>query len=117
MHKKTVLITGANKSIGFETARQLGHKGYSVWLGSRDAARGDEALRLLSAEGVEARSIFIDVTDEASVRQAADRVQNEDGKLDVLINNAGIPGQMVPPSQQSINTSATFTRPTSSHLS
>lgn len=103
MHKKTVLITGANKSIGFETARQLGHKGYSVWLGSRDAARGEEALRLLSAEGVEARSIFIDVTDEASVRQAADRVRTEDGKLDVLINNAGIPGQMVPPSQQSIN--------------
>ncbi len=102
MHKKTVFITGANKSIGFETARQLGHKSYSVWLGSRDAARGEEALRLLSAEGIEARSIVIDVTDEASVRQAADRVQTEDGKLDVLINNAGIHGQMVPPSQQSI---------------
>ncbi|MBB6511181.1 NAD(P)-dependent dehydrogenase (short-subunit alcohol dehydrogenase family) [Rhizobium soli] len=103
MRKKTVLITGANKSIGLETARQLGNKGYSIWLGSRDAARGEEALRLLSAEGVEARSIAIDVTDEASVRKAADRVQTEDGKLDVLINNAGIPGQMVSPSQQSIN--------------
>jgi NAD(P)-dependent dehydrogenase (short-subunit alcohol dehydrogenase family) len=103
MHKKTVLITGANKSIGFETARQMGRNGYSVWIGTRDAARGEEAVQLLSAEGVEARPIYIDVTDEASVRQAANRVQTEDGKLDVLINNAGIPGEMVPPSQQSIN--------------
>jgi NAD(P)-dependent dehydrogenase (short-subunit alcohol dehydrogenase family) len=102
VHKKTVLITGANKSIGFETARQMGRKGYGVWIGSRDVARGEEAVQLLSAEGVEARPIYIDVTDEASVRQAANRVQTEDGKLDVLIN-AGIPGQMVPPSQQSIN--------------
>lgn len=103
MNRKTVLITGANKSIGFETARQLGRKGYSVWLGSRDTARGQDAARSLSAEGVDVRPISIDVTDAASVTQAADRVQAEDGKLDVLINNAGIPGQMGPPTQQSIN--------------
>ncbi|MFP5076161.1 SDR family oxidoreductase [Rhizobium sp. YIM 134829] len=103
MLKKTVLITGANKSIGFETARQMGRRGYSVWLGSRDAARGEEAVRLLEAEGIEARLLIIDVTDAASVKQAADHVHREDGKLDALINNAGIPGQMVPPSQQSID--------------
>lgn len=103
MRQKTVLITGANKSIGFETARLLGRRGYRVWLGSRDAARGEDAARSLSVEGVDVRPISIDVTDSASVKQAADRVQAEDGKLDVLINNAGIPGQMVPPSQQSIS--------------
>lgn len=103
MPKKTVLITGANKSIGFETARQLGRKGYSVWLGSRDAARGEEAVQSLKAGGIEARLLIIDVTDATSVKQAADHVRTEDGKLDALINNAGIPGQMVPPSQQSVD--------------
>jgi NAD(P)-dependent dehydrogenase (short-subunit alcohol dehydrogenase family) len=103
MHKKTVLITGANRSIGFETARQLARDGYSIWLGSRDGGRGEEAARSLSAEGAEVRSLAIDVTDEASVRQAAARVEAEDGKLDVLINNAGIPGrEMTAPSQQSV---------------
>lgn len=103
MLKKTVLITGANKSIGFETARQMGSKGYSMWIGSRDGARGEEAVRSLKAEGIEARLLIIDVTDATSVKQAADHVRTEDGKLDALINNAGIPGQMVPPSQQSVD--------------
>lgn len=103
MHRKTALITGANRSIGFETARQLGRDGYSIWLGSRDGVRGEQAARSLSAEGVEVRSLAIDVTDEASVRQAAAHVEAEDGKLDVLINNAGIPGrEMTAPSQQSV---------------
>jgi NAD(P)-dependent dehydrogenase (short-subunit alcohol dehydrogenase family) len=104
MQTKTVLITGANKSIGFETARQLGRDGYSIWLGSRDGARGEDAAHSLSAEGIEVRPLLIDVTDEASVRQAAARVEAEDGRLDVLINNAGIPGrEMTTPSQQSVD--------------
>ncbi len=103
MQKKTVLITGANKSIGFETARQLGRLGYAIWLGSRDDARGANAVRTLSAEGIDVRPLKIDVTDDESVRGAAAQVEREDGKLDVLINNAGIPGQMVTPSQQAVD--------------
>lgn len=103
MKKKTALITGANKSIGFETARQLGRLGYAIWIGARDEIRGTEATERLSLEGIDARFISIDVTADASIATAAARVKSEDGKLDVLVNNAGIPGEMVPPSHQSVD--------------
>lgn len=101
---KTVLITGANKGIGYETARQLGRLGYRIWLGCRDATRGETALKSLIAEGHDVRLLQIDVTRDESVRDAAARVRHEDGQLDVLINNAGISGAPhSTPSQQPID--------------
>jgi NAD(P)-dependent dehydrogenase (short-subunit alcohol dehydrogenase family) len=86
---KKVLITGANKSIGFESARQLLEKGYFVYLGSRDLQNGKDAMAKLKAEGYEnVRPIQIDVSDPASVSAARQQIDS----LDVLINNAGISG-------------------------
>jgi NAD(P)-dependent dehydrogenase (short-subunit alcohol dehydrogenase family) len=103
MRGRTVLITGADKGIGYETARQLGALGYRIWLGSRDADRGVKAAAALKAEGCDVREIVIDVTSDESVRAAAARVQREDGFLDVLINNAGVLGDMTKaPSEDSI---------------
>ncbi|MEE4594660.1 SDR family oxidoreductase [Streptomyces sp. DSM 41524] len=82
----TTLITGANKGLGFETARRLIAAGHTVYLGSRDADRGRRAAEQL---GAGARLVVLDVTDDASVAAAAKTVE-ADGGLDVLINNAGI---------------------------
>ena len=80
----TTLITGANKGLGFETARRLIAAGHTVYIGSRDAERGRQA-----AERLGARTVQLDVTDDASVQAAAKAIE-ADGGLDVLINNAGI---------------------------
>lgn len=91
--KKTALITGANKSIGFETARQLLAQGYRVFIGSRDAERGQNAIKQLNDEGFEdVEAITIEVTDAASITKAAELLSGKIEKIDVLINNAGIPG-------------------------
>ncbi|MCX5144902.1 MULTISPECIES: SDR family oxidoreductase [unclassified Streptomyces] len=83
----TTLITGANKGLGRETARQLVAAGHTVYIGSRDAGRGR-----LAAEELGARTVVLDVTDDASVEAAA-RAIEADGGLDVLINNAGVEGR------------------------
>ncbi|MET9231365.1 SDR family oxidoreductase [Lentzea sp. NPDC003310] len=83
----TTLITGANKGIGFETARQLVAAGHTVYLGSRDSGRGSRAAAELGA-----RLVVLDVTDDESVSTAAARIE-ADGGLDVLVNNAGIEGR------------------------
>jgi NAD(P)-dependent dehydrogenase (short-subunit alcohol dehydrogenase family) len=92
---KTVLITGANKGIGFETARQLAQSGYFVYLGSRDKIKGLEALEKLKASGINnVDCVEIDVTDINSIKSAREELESKTNVLDVLINNAGIsPGQ------------------------
>lgn len=90
---KTVLITGANKSIGFETTRQLLQNGYYVYLGSRSMKNGLAAVEKLNAEGFNnVEAIAIDVTDAASVAAARAEIGKKNDVLDVLINNAGING-------------------------
>jgi NAD(P)-dependent dehydrogenase (short-subunit alcohol dehydrogenase family) len=84
------LITGANKGIGLETARQFGARGFTVLAGARDKERGLAAERELRADGVDARFVSLDVTADASVREAADWIEREYGRLDILVNNAGI---------------------------
>ena len=84
------LITGANKGIGLETARQLGAAGATVLVGARDEDHGRAAERELQAGGSRAHFVRLDVTDEQSVRTAAKWVEAEYGRLDILVNNAGI---------------------------
>ena len=98
MEKQTVLITGANKGIGLETARQLANAGYHIYLGCRDKERGEEAVELLHSEGLkDVELVLIDVTSEQSVQQAYDELAKRIDYLDVLINNAGIPGDFPQP--------------------
>jgi len=93
---KSVLITGANKSIGFETARQLLQKGYYVYLGSRDLKKGLEAIKKLKAEGFNnVEVIQLDVSNQESVNAARIEIGKRTEVLDVLINNAGISGGMI----------------------
>src|SRR5882762_8982052 len=82
------LITGANKGLGFETARRLVAAGHTVYIGSRDAALGRRA-----ADRLDARAVRLDVTDDASVAAAVTAVETGGG-LDVLVNNAGIQEEM-----------------------
>jgi NAD(P)-dependent dehydrogenase (short-subunit alcohol dehydrogenase family) len=87
---KIVLITGANKGIGFEVARQLGNAGWTVLLGARNSALGQTAESRLRAERVDAHFVSLDVTGPQTISAAAAKIQSEFGRLDVLVNNAGI---------------------------
>ena len=90
MTKATALVTGANKGIGLEIARQLGQRGYRVWLGCRDRDRGDEAMAELEKEGIEASTLVLDIIDQTSVTAAAQALGSQIEALDALVNNAGM---------------------------
>jgi NAD(P)-dependent dehydrogenase (short-subunit alcohol dehydrogenase family) len=89
-HKKIALITGANKGIGLETARQLGKKQITVLLGARDIQKGETAAAELRQDGIDAQAIQLDVNDPESIKKAAAQVGAEFGRLDILVNNAGV---------------------------
>jgi NAD(P)-dependent dehydrogenase (short-subunit alcohol dehydrogenase family) len=92
-------VTGANKGIGLEIARQLAASGATVLIGARDAERGERAAKALVAEELDARCIRIDVADQSSIDQAASRIEGDFERLDILVNNAGIGIDNAPPSQ------------------
>jgi NAD(P)-dependent dehydrogenase (short-subunit alcohol dehydrogenase family) len=90
---KSVLITGANRSIGLEIVKKLSKKGLFVYLGSRDLEKGKAVVKELNENGFEnIQAIEIDVTNSDSILAAKNTVEKEQGKLDILINNAGISG-------------------------
>jgi NAD(P)-dependent dehydrogenase (short-subunit alcohol dehydrogenase family) len=100
------LVTGANKGIGFETARQLGLKGMHIFLGSRDPGRGRTAAAKLKSQGIEAEAVELDVTKPETIRAAAEVISNQFGRLDVLVNNVGVASddKTKKPSEQSLET-------------
>jgi NAD(P)-dependent dehydrogenase (short-subunit alcohol dehydrogenase family) len=87
--KKIALVTGGNKGIGFEIVRGLLQAGCRVYLGAREATKGQQAAAELAAEG-DVRFLKIDLTDQATLDAAAVHLQREEGRLDILVNNAGI---------------------------
>jgi NAD(P)-dependent dehydrogenase (short-subunit alcohol dehydrogenase family) len=92
--KTTALVTGANKGIGYEIAVGLGALGWSVGVGARDEGRRNAAVEKLRGIGVDAFGVPLDVTDDASVLAAVHLIEDRVGRLDVLVNNAGVTGGM-----------------------
>ncbi|MDX2249133.1 MAG: SDR family NAD(P)-dependent oxidoreductase [Bacteroidia bacterium] len=87
---KTALITGASKGIGFEIARQLGKKGFHIFLTARDSDKGNTATQQLIHEGIRTTFVELDVAHEPSIQQAYERLRLQTLRLDVLINNAAV---------------------------
>lgn len=93
---RIALITGANQGIGLQIAKDLAAHGFTVLVGSRDLQRGQAAAKTIEGD---ARAIQLDVTDAASIRAAAERIRDELGRLDVLVNNAAISNTTRQPGQ------------------
>jgi NAD(P)-dependent dehydrogenase (short-subunit alcohol dehydrogenase family) len=89
-NKKVALVTGANKGIGYETARRLASQGITVLLGARDEQRGKEAAAKLQAEGLDVQFLRLDVNDQSSHKAAHSFIEDKFGKLDILVNNAAV---------------------------
>lgn len=90
MSKKIALITGANKGLGFETARQLGKEGVSIIAAARNKEKGIAAVNKLKEEGIDATFLQLDVDKDTDIQFAFNYIQEKYGKLDILVNNAGI---------------------------
>ena len=88
--RKVALITGANKGIGFEITRQLGRTGMTVWLSARNSKQGEASAAVLRGEGIDVDRIPLDLLKEDTISAAAEWIASEYGRLDVLVNNAGI---------------------------
>lgn len=102
--KKIALITGANKGIGLETARQLAKQGITVLAGARDEAKANAAAAELRKEGLDVHGVVIDVNNEGSIQKVFSRIERDYGRLDILVNNAGVmlDDQKKKPSEQSL---------------
>jgi NAD(P)-dependent dehydrogenase (short-subunit alcohol dehydrogenase family) len=87
VERKVALITGANRGIGFEVARQLGRRGMAVIVGARDPQRGVDAATTLRGDGIDAHQVRLDVIDEHTIQAAVQEVGRAFGRLDVLVNN------------------------------
>lgn len=90
--QKIALVTGANKGIGYEIARQLGVHGATVLVGARDPQKGQEAAIKMQESEINAHTIKLDVDDQTSINRAAKFITEQYGRLDILVNNAGIVG-------------------------
>jgi NAD(P)-dependent dehydrogenase (short-subunit alcohol dehydrogenase family) len=84
------LVTGSNKGLGFEMSRQLAQQGVTVLIAARKLQTAEEAATILKNEGLKAEAIVLDVSDHAQIQAAVQEIGNEFGKLDILINNAGV---------------------------
>lgn len=99
----SVLITGGNKGLGFEAGRRLAELGWMIFLGSRDELRGRAAANRLRNGGANVLHVPLDVTSDESVTEAVRRVREHTDRLDVLINNAGTPGNAIAPANATVD--------------